>query len=145
MFLSCLSMVRMFCLPWIMLLAAARLGPPRPRPRPVGGRGGGSLFFAKDWLASFHLVVNTLNQRDIRLQSEGERGRGVVPLGEEFAVRVDDFEDFFVGPEIEFEGNGPFGRRYDVYILFLRSTYPTREFLCIWHRGRKENQIDMVG
>ncbi len=48
MFLSCLSIVRMLLRPWIMFEAAARLGPPLPRPWPVGGRGGGSLFFAKD-------------------------------------------------------------------------------------------------
>lgn len=62
MFLSCLSMVRMLLRPWIMFEAAARLGPPLPRPRPVGGKGGGSLFFAKDWLASFHLKLEMLSR-----------------------------------------------------------------------------------
>lgn len=42
----------------MMLLAAVRLGPPRPRPRPVGGNCGGSLFLAKDWLASFQLYMS---------------------------------------------------------------------------------------
>jgi len=36
MFLSCLSIVRRLDRPWIIFEAAARLGPPRPRPRPVG-------------------------------------------------------------------------------------------------------------
>jgi hypothetical protein len=96
MFLSCLSIVRRLERPWIMLAEAVRLGPLRPRPRPVGGLGGASFGFAKVWLASFQLVVRVTI--------------GDVPLSYEFAVRIHNFVHAFVGPEVEFQGNWTFRR-----------------------------------
>ena len=74
----------------MMFAAAARFGPPLPRPRPVGaGVGLTSLLFINDCDASFHLgLVST------------ERGRG--PLIKEFSICIDNFECLFICPEIKF-------------------------------------------
>lgn len=73
----------------MMFAAAARFGPPLPRPRPVGACVGViSFVLTKDCDASFHLT-------SVAAKLEGG------PLSEELAVLIDDFERLFICPEIK--------------------------------------------